>query len=214
MPNPNIFSFFTYANNFTTMLRDAFPSLQEVSFPPTAEGFTESRFSDVALPAFLVNFEDPELMAGQMQSLRSGEELDGDGELYFMQLKINLAGYLLMPVFAEANTVVPNVNPTVLLAQVVANLTAKINACAWGEGWNCSRPSMNQLNFIDDSIVEVERNYHVAELHWSHEVWIGSEPGVTAFDPMTVYNRFTIPIDGDTPDESYEVYPDRGEPEP
>ena len=217
MAHPPIFSFFSYAKNLTEMLRDTFPKLKEVSFPPTTEGFTDSRFGDVALPAFLINFEDPELLPMAVQSLRHGEEhseeLESD-DIYFMPLKIRLAGYVLMPVFPEANSGVANVNATVLLAQVASNIAAKIHADARGEDWNCSVASINQLNFIDDSITDEERNYHVAEIHWSHDVWVGSLPEQTLFEPATVFNRFTIPEDGETPDDSHEVYPDRGDPEP
>ena len=208
---PPLFNFFTYASNLTEMLDDEFDALQEVSFPPTAEGFTDSRFADVALPAFLVNFENPELNILGFDWSRMSEDIE-DEKSYRMPMTLKLAGYLLLPVYPEQNDEVPNVNATVALAQAASNIAAKIYAHA--KGWNCGVATINEINFIDDSATDEERNYHVGEIHWSHEIWVGAEPGVTFVDPLQVFNRFTIPVDGETPDESYEVYPDRGEAEP
>ena len=97
---------------------------------------------------------------------RLGDDVEDDDE-YFMPMTLRLVGYLLMPVFPEANDDVPNVNPTVLLAQAASNLAAKIYSGA--QGWNCGVARIDAINFIDDSTEDKEgRDYHVAEIHWSH----------------------------------------------
>ena len=214
MAAPPLFDFFTYASSIATLIRDEFSALEEVSFPPTAEGFTESRFSDVKIPAFLMNFEDPEVASRtdlDFEMNRLGEDVEDDDE-YFMPMTLRLAGYLLMPVFAVANAQVPHVNPTVLLAQAASNLAAKIYSGA--RGWNCGVARITQIRFIDDSTTDQERNYHVAEIHWEHDVWVGATPTSTSVLADTVFNRFAFPTEDDLPDDSTEVYPDRGEPEP
>ena len=210
MPAPPLFNYFTYANNIDTLLGDAFPALQTVAFPPTAEGFTESRFADVALPAFLMNFENPMVDLDRVELNRFGAELDDDSE-YFMPIKVRVAGYLLLPVFAVYNEQIPSVNPTVLLAQATSNLAARIYADA--VGWNCGVASIDSMRFVDDSALDAERNYHVGEIHWSHSAWVGKSPTSTPVLAGTLYNRFAFP-NGVAPDASHEVYPDYGEPEP
>ena len=213
MANPDLFNFFTYAENIADLIRDEFPALQEVSFPPTAEGYTESRFADVAIPAFLINFENPDVADKvdlTFEMNRLGDDVEDDDE-YFMPMTLRVVGYLLMPVFPEANDHVPNVNPTVLLAQAASNLAAKIYSGA--QGWNCGVARIDAINFIDDSTDDKEgRDYHVAEIHWSHSIWVGSTPTSTAVLAGTLYNRFSLTADG-FPADSTEVYPDRGDPE-
>ena len=210
MPAPPLFNYFTYASSIDTMLTTAFSALQTVSFPPTSSGLAESRFVDIALPAFVMNFENPEVDLDRVELNRFGEELQDD-DSYYMPMVVRVVGYLLLPVFAEANTGVPNVNPTVLLAQATANVAAKIYANA--VGWNCGVASIDSMSFIDDSSDDHERHYHVGEIHWSHSVWVGATPSDSAILATTVFNRFTFPA-GVTPDESHEVYPDYGDPEP
>ena len=214
MAAPPLFNFFTYATNIKAMLSAAFPALETVAFPPTAEGFTDSRYSDVALPAFFMNYENPELPARKVELNRFGEDLTDDSS-YYMPLVIRLAGFLLLPVFPTENTGVPNVNMTVLLAQAASNVAAKIYAGAVGTDWNCGVATMHRIHFIDDSIEDEERRYHVAELHWHHDVWVGAEPSTTPVLASTVFNRFKFPAEtGEFPDDSTELLPDYGDPEP
>ncbi len=194
------------------MLTSAFSALNTVSFPPTAEGFVESRYADVALPAFVMNFENPELRQDEMELNRFGEDLTDDAS-YYMPVRIRVAGYLLLPVFAESNTDVPNVNPTVLLAQATTNIAAKIYADA--VGWNCGIATINTIRFIDDSVKDEERNYHVGEIHWSHDAWVGATPSLTPVLANTVFLRTKFPEEtGTFPDDSTELLPDYGDPEP
>ena len=110
MPAPPLFNYFTYASSIDTMLTTAFSALQTVSFPPTSSGLAESRFVDIALPAFVMNFENPEVDLDRVELNRFGEELTDD-DSYYMPMVVRVVGYLLLPVFAEANTGVPNVKP-------------------------------------------------------------------------------------------------------
>ena len=155
MPAPPLFNFFTYAAGIDQMLTGAFSSLKTVAFPPTptSQEFTESRFGDIALPAFVMNFENPELDLERMELNRLGEELADDGS-YYMPMIVRVAGYLLLPVFSESNTDVPNVNPSVLLAQSTSNIAAKIYAQA--QGWNCGVATIDSIRFVDDSARDLQ----------------------------------------------------------
>ena len=153
------------------------------------------------MPAFVIAYADPVPIGGIDRN-----DFDED-DTYSMKIRINLVGELVLPLFPKANPDVPDLNGHILLATAATNVAALIYAKA-SEAKVIS-PTIQGISYeteMDD--------YHRATLTWFHDVFVGSRPEASGFNPITVFNRFTFPIGEATPDESHEVYPNYGEPEP
>ena len=193
-----LFDHFQYADKIVDLVKDTFPKFRTVAFVSDPR---ETDFQKLALPAFIISYADPIPMGDITQN-----DFDLD-DAYYMKIRINLVGELVLPLFPEANPDVPDLNGHILLATAATNVATLIYARA-SEAKVIS-PTIEGISYdteLDD--------YHRATIRWFHDVFVGSRPEASGFNPMTVFNRFTFPVGGTPPDESHEVYPDYGEPDP
>ena len=173
-----IFDHYSYADSIEALLTDAFPELQTVSFNPAWDDGTETRFGDIAVPAFLIRFADPEILPGLIR-----EDMD-DLDAYYMKARINLEGYLLIPKVPSENPNVPNLNPVITMTVATMNIAAKLYAEAGGFGGGPARI---------DAVVLEENNtgdHFVGEVKWSHEAFIGGKPTASGQVPNQLYGLF------------------------
>lgn len=178
-------NYFTYANSLKKRIEAAFPQLNTVSWMPTADmGAVQSQYSDLAKPAFLMAFAAPDTEG--YKSIRKGvdvldpaAQLDSDdaGD-YYMGIGLNVVGYLIVPMYPEANADVPNTNAVFLTLTAAGNLAAFISSKAGGLG-GAGVAEITGIDYIGDDEtpnVEVESDYHVAEITWKHSAYVGNIP--------------------------------------
>lgn len=152
-----LFDHFEYAYKLPKLLKEQFSELQEVSFLPSRDGILQ-RFADVALPAFLMHFENPVPQGG---SIRDSDEGN------FMDVEIHVRGYLVLPWVASENPHVPDVNVSHALAAGICNIAAKIYSDV-----KAGLSTLHEIEFMDAS--EVGNDYLVASVHWSHDAVVGT----------------------------------------
>lgn len=197
MSNFALFNHFQYADKIVDLVKDTFPKFRTVAFVSDP---AETDFQKLALPAFIISYVDPIPMG---DITRNDFDLD---DAYYMKIRIILVGELVLPLFAEANPKVPDVNGHILLATAATNVAALLYAKAsQAKATSATIESIAYDTEMDD--------FHRATIVWFHDMFVGSKPEASGFDPVTVFNRFTFPLGGRTPDESHEVYPDYGDPE-
>ena len=199
----NLFDHFKYATGIIELIQETFPILNTVAFKSTPN---ETHFKDLGLPAFVMYYSGPEFL-GDLARV----DFDAD-DTYYMKIRLNVIGKLVLPDFAKANPDVDDdLNTHILLATAATNLAALIRK--GGENLEAPKAHIESITYGSDE-EEVADEYHRATLHWWYEAHVGAGPELTGILPNTLFNRFTIPIGGDTQPESHEVYPDRGGPEP
>ena len=178
-----IFNYFQYARDLKAKITTAFPALKAVSWMPTAgTGAVQSQYADIAKPAFLMAFTAPDFEG--YQSMRKGVDvLDPDAQIdsndagdYYMGIGLNVAGYLIVPMYVEGNEEIPNTNAMLLTLTAAGNLAAFINSRAGGLG-GAGIARITGVDYVSDSDAEIENDYHVAEITWQHDCYIGNIPG-------------------------------------
>lgn len=148
------FSFYQYVDEIKSLLTTEFPVLNSVVFAISSDG-EDMQFTDLGVPAFILMFEDPEVLG-------SGMDRETD-EGFYMNVKINLAGYLVLPRFDEDAD--RNLDMSTARCQAATNIAARIFADA--KGWRCAAAKIESIAFNSVD------NYHIAVIRWSHEVQVG-----------------------------------------
>ena len=170
-----LFDFYEYSDALVALIKE-FGELQEVSFQPTrADVLTQ--FKDLALPAFLMAFDDPNLAeVNTTGALRVSDEGD------YMTVSINLVGYLVLPWVAGANPHIPDVNVCHALAQATCNLASKIYSGAGG--LNAGLPRIDSIEFGETD------DYLLGTVRWSHEAVVGRHHDSLEYQPKSLFGRF------------------------
>lgn len=156
-PSPaDRFSFYQYRDEIIQLIETHFPIFETVAFQPSRGGVDIS-YADVAVPAFLMSFADPTGI----------EALERDTEIgYFLNLRINLEGYALLPRYAEDEDINPrDLNMALASCQAGTNLAALINSKAGG--WACG-PA-----YVDAVTYDVDEKYHTCKIEWHHRATVG-----------------------------------------
>ena len=153
------FSYYEYVRRIKELILHAFtPQLKSVLFAPmSAEGSEIS--VDVAVPAFVMNFEDPIPVGG----VPTRDEDQG----FYLNVAIRVCGYLLLPKFKVEGENERNLNMSFALCQAACNIAARIFADA--RGWNCGAAEIESIS------IETDDNFHVAKIMWSHEAVVGRD---------------------------------------
>ena len=157
-PSPeDRFSFYQYRDEIIELIKAHFPIFETVAFQPSRGGVDIS-YADVAVPAFLMSFADPRILA-------PGMERDTDIG-YFLNVDINVEGYALLPRYAEDEDINPrDLNMALASCQAGTNLAALINSKAGG--WACG-PAV-----VDSVVYGVDDRYHTCKLEWHHRATVG-----------------------------------------
>ena len=192
------FSFYTYVDKIKELVADGFPVLNSVSFQPSEDG-DDAKYSDVGVPAFLMSFDDPEVLGGVMRNVDlSAAPTDDHNKLlstktgYFMNIRVNVQGSLILPRFKTAGQNADDLNMSIAVFQAATNIAALINAKAGtGAGWNCEPAKIGDITYAPDS------DYHIAIVEWSHEAVVGREAG-DENDLLRVYADDFVCPDDDT----------------
>ena len=194
-----LFDFYEYADSLVALVKE-FGELQEVSFQPTREDVL-THFKDLALPAFLMAYDDPntDLVNNTTGALRTSDEGD------YMSVMINLVGYLALPWVAGANPNIPDVNMCHALAQATCNIASKIFSGAGG--LNAGLPKIDSIQFGETD------DYLIGTVRWSHEAVVGKHADNLEYKPQTLFGSFnpcpdmllkvTPKLVSDNPDETH-----------
>ena len=205
MDNIAHFDPFHYAKSLKDMIAGEFPSLQTVAWLSQP---TETQFTDLAVPAFLMSFGNPEPLTNLARN-----HFDDEGA-YSFNMELNMMGELILPVIPQANINVDDDSNVALVAVTAThNLCAFIYAKSGGLGAGVPTIKTIDYNWSDADDPQIDEQYITASIAWSHDCFVGYTPGGSFVIPKTLYNRFTF-AGGQPPDEYHEVYPDRGQPEP
>lgn len=175
-----LFDHYSYADSVEDLLTDAFPELQTVSFNPAWDDGTETRFGDLAVPAFLMRYANPEILSGLLR-----EDFDNP-DAYYLKVRINVEGFMFMPWVVSENPNVPdNINLSIGLVVAVMNIAAKIQADAGGFTGGVAR-----IDEIDLDEELSDDKHKVGAIRWSHEAFIGSRPDASGQVPNQLYGLF------------------------
>ena len=183
------FSFYEYHNKIIALLNEGFEILADgdVVFMPSEDGEVR-KYENLAMPAFVMSWGaiEPIRKGVPMRDLEQNGRLErsGGGNIndidvtdlqYYMPIKVNLTGVLVMPKFptdAMKDGVLVDINPDdlnplLMLHQAATNVAALIYAAA--RGWNCSEPVIESIEYepLDD--------YEAMRIDWSHKAIVGRE---------------------------------------
>ena len=168
------FDFFDYTDRIKELISGGFSILETVVVQPSKCG-NDERFADVAVPAFLMEFEDTGILGGA--PLR-----DEEGA-YYLDIQVNVAGVLLLPKFTDG--LERNLNMAISAHQAGTNIAALIYAGA--RGWNCGPAEIKNIEY------EPDENYHIVHVEWSHKATVGRDED----ELRRCFEQFIENYDGD-----------------
>ena len=171
------FSFYEYVDEIKGLIEETYsPPLKSVLFAPLYSAGSEISV-DIAVPAFVMNFEDPTPKGRVPAEVEEG---------FYLNFNVNLCGYLILPKYKTEGQNERNLNMSITLMQAACNIGALIAGKA--EGWNCGVAVVESIMIQDDD------NFHVAEIKWSHDAVAGKDL-TCPFD----FDELTVNIKGPDP---------------